>query len=171
VGVDQPGPPALIPGGRPTSGLAIAALVVGVLGVTVAPIGAGLLAAPLGAAGLAATRGGRREGRGMALAGFLLGLVTGVVPTVALLALWEGLHRGWAWAAAGYGLACAAVGLVALASGGPDGRRLFGVAIGAGLAGTAALAVGVAVIVGLAVALTYGAVWLIAEIIRQATSG
>ena len=150
--------------------MAVAALVLGVLGVTVVPIGAALVAAPVGAAGLMATRGGRRSGRGMALAGLLLGLITGVLPTVALLALWEDGHRGWAWAVAVYGVGCLVAGMVALASGGPDGRRLMGVALGAGVAGTLALAVGIAVIVALAVAVAYGAIWLVEEIIRQATS-
>lgn len=150
--------------------MAITALVLGVLGVTVLPVGAGLLAAPLGAAGLMVSRDGRRGGRGMALAGLLLGLITGVLPTVALLALWDGVHRGWAWAMAVYGVGCLVAGMAGLASSGGDGRRLLGVALGVGAAGTVGLAIGIAVIVALAVAVTYGAIWLVEEIIRQVTS-
>lgn len=169
-GVDVAVAPAERPAPQPTSGLAIAALVAGILGVTVLPLVAGLVAAPFGAAGLVATRGGRRQGRGMALAGFLLGLVGCVIPLVALLALWDDLHRGWAWAVGTYGVACAFVAVAAMASGGPDGRRLLGISLGAGAAGLVGLLVGTAIIVGLAVAVTYGAIWLVEEIIRQATS-
>ena len=67
-------PPAARAESKGTSGLAAAALVLGV----VAPMTCFLTALPavlLGLAGIAATSGGRRQGRGMAIGGLLLGLL------------------------------------------------------------------------------------------------
>jgi hypothetical protein len=84
----QPAPPAR------RSGLAIAALVLGVLSIplafTVYPgLLFGLVAIILGVVGLIATRGGRAGGRGMAVAGVVTGLV-GLVFAAALAVY--GLH-------------------------------------------------------------------------------
>ena len=66
-----PPAPAGVP---PTSGLAVAALVMGVLGPVTLCL-SGIPAAILGIAGLLATRGGRRQGKGMAIAGLLMGIL------------------------------------------------------------------------------------------------
>jgi uncharacterized membrane protein HdeD (DUF308 family) len=70
------------------SGIAIAALALGVLSIPLAftiyvGLLIGLLAVALGVAGLVATRGGRRSGRGMATAGLVTGLL-GLVFATAL---------------------------------------------------------------------------------------
>jgi hypothetical protein len=70
------------------SGVAVAALVVGVLAIPLAltvylGVLTGLLAALLGLIGLLRTRAGRAAGRGMAVAGIVAGLV-GLVLAVAL---------------------------------------------------------------------------------------
>ncbi len=70
------------------SGLAIAALVLGVLSIPLAftiylGLLFGLLAIVLGVAGMVATRGGRAGGRGMATAGLITGLL-GLVFAAAL---------------------------------------------------------------------------------------
>lgn len=70
------------------SGIAIAALVLGVLAIPLAftiylGVLVGLLAVALGVAGLVSTRGGRRSGRGMAVAGLITGLL-GLVFAVSL---------------------------------------------------------------------------------------
>jgi uncharacterized membrane protein HdeD (DUF308 family) len=72
----------------PRSGIAIAALVLGVLSIPLAftiylGLLVGLLAVVLGVTGLVTTRGGRRSGRGMATAGLITGLV-GLVFAAAL---------------------------------------------------------------------------------------
>jgi hypothetical protein len=71
-----------------SSGVAIAALVLGVLSIPLAftiylGLLVGLLAVVLGVAGLVITRGGRRTGRGMAAAGLVTGLL-GLVFAAAL---------------------------------------------------------------------------------------
>ena len=168
--VGAPGQPAPRP--VPTNGLAIAALTTGVIGVTIIPLFAGLLAAPLGAAALCLLRTNEQKGRGMAIAGFVLGIVGGVIPLAVLCAFWgDGEWQGWAWAFGIYGAVCAAVAFWALlAGGGPEGRRLAGVALGAGIGGVIAIAVGVAVVVLMAIGIVYGTIWLIEEIVRQATN-
>jgi hypothetical protein len=70
------------------SAIAIAALVLGVLSIPLAftiylGLLVGLLAVGLGVAGLIVTRGGRRSGRGMAMAGLVTGLL-GLVFATAL---------------------------------------------------------------------------------------
>jgi hypothetical protein len=63
-----------------TNGYAIAALVMGILGVSCLPLIGSLVALPLGHVGLAHIRrsGGRQNGRGLAVAGLVLGyLVVG----------------------------------------------------------------------------------------------
>ena len=69
-------PPAPTNGG--TDGVSIAALVAGVLGT-------GVVALVLGIVGLRRTRGGVRAGRGMALAGVILGALGTIVWTVAII--------------------------------------------------------------------------------------
>jgi hypothetical protein len=71
-----------------TSGIAITALVFGVLSIPLAfaiylGLLVGLLAVALGVAGLVVTRGGRLAGRGMAVAGLVTGLL-GLVFAAAL---------------------------------------------------------------------------------------
>ena len=83
----QPGmPPPGMPGGpggpatysmppqRGTSGAAVASLILGILGCV--PLITGLLAIVCGIIGVNSTRDGRRSGRGMAVAGIILGLIS-----------------------------------------------------------------------------------------------
>lgn len=65
---------------KPTSGMAVASLVLGILGIVLSciffiggPIA--LLATIFGAVGMKATSEGEREGRGMAVAGLVMGIV------------------------------------------------------------------------------------------------
>src|SRR4051812_4475169 len=69
------------PASRDTDGFCVAALVLGIV-----PVMAGLLAIVFGAIGLHNTAGGQRRGRGMAIAGLVLGIVWLVL--AALLFLW-----------------------------------------------------------------------------------
>jgi hypothetical protein len=84
-----PGDDPAEPAGPPRrSGMAIAALVLGVLSIPLSltvylGVLAGLAAVILGTVGLVATRRGRMAGRGMALAGLITGLV-GLVIAVSL---------------------------------------------------------------------------------------
>ncbi|SCG76571.1 DUF4190 domain-containing protein [Micromonospora coxensis] len=73
-----PYPPPVLVAVAPTSGTATAALVLGILGVLGGWCLFGLpclLAVVLGHVGLHETRDGRRSGRGMAVAGLVLGYV------------------------------------------------------------------------------------------------
>lgn len=80
-GVPQPaapqtyGAPAYsLPPQRSTSAAAVASLILGILGCI--PFVTGLLAVVFGLAGLGATRNGKANGRGMAVAGLILGVVS-----------------------------------------------------------------------------------------------
>src|SRR3954447_11900067 len=81
-GYPPPGTPLLVVNPAPTSGLAVAALVLGIVGIlggwcTLAiPC---ILAVIFGHAGLNDTKNGAKQGRGMAIAGLVLGYV-GLAP-------------------------------------------------------------------------------------------
>ncbi|MEV7971690.1 DUF4190 domain-containing protein [Cellulomonas sp. NPDC089187] len=74
----MPTQPFQPPAKRPTDGMSIAALVVGL-------IGGSLIAIVLGILGLRRTKNGERGGRGMAIAGIILGAVTTVVWTIVII--------------------------------------------------------------------------------------
>ena len=104
----QPGQPAPVGYGTPgtapkkTSGAAIASLICGVLGCI--PLITGLLAVILGFVGIRSTRNPNTSGRGMAVAGLILGLVS---------------ILGW-----GFFLASAGMGALAMYNYGKEGREL-----------------------------------------------
>lgn len=82
----QPLPPQQEPQNPKTSGFAIAALVLGILGVV-------LLSVIFGIVGLVQTKGGKRKGRGIAIAGLAISLVW-IVAAVAVVAVVIHKDRG-----------------------------------------------------------------------------
>jgi hypothetical protein len=75
---------------RPTSGLAVASLVLGIVGLLSFVYGVGsLLAVIFGAIGMKQTQDGQRGGRGMAIAGLVMGII-GLVAGVAFFLLVAG---------------------------------------------------------------------------------
>lgn len=64
------------PASTSTDGVSIAALITGILGLTLIPV-------VLGIVGLRRTSGGIRKGRGMAIAGLILGIVSTIAWTIA----------------------------------------------------------------------------------------
>ena len=83
-----------LPPQRSTSAAAVASLILGILGCI--PFVTGLLALAFGLVGLRATRKGRAAGRGMAVAGLILGLIS----LVAWGAVAGGITGGTWWALA-----------------------------------------------------------------------
>lgn len=89
AGTSWPAPPAA----PPTSGMAVASLVLGIVGIT---IGWFLLAVPsilaviFGHIGLSETSKGHKTGKGMAVAGLVLGYVVAVVVALGILVLSAG---------------------------------------------------------------------------------
>jgi hypothetical protein len=85
----QPYPQQLIIQLPPTSGLAVASMVFGIIGLMGGWCVFGLpclIAVLLGHAGMADTKGGRKQGRGMAVAGLVMGYII-VVPAILFSAL------------------------------------------------------------------------------------
>jgi len=80
-GAMYPAPPAR------TSGLAIASLILGILSFCLPGVGS-LAAVGTGIGGLVGTRERRASGRGLAIAGLVLGLFTLVIETPVLVAVW-----------------------------------------------------------------------------------
>jgi len=75
--------------GRPTSGAAVASMVLGIVGIVFGCYTFGvpnLLAVVLGHIGYAATRNAQVGGRGMAVAGLVMGYLM-VVPVIAVIVL------------------------------------------------------------------------------------
>ena len=87
TGYGEPG----LPGGRQTNGWAIASLVCGIVGCV--PFLTGLLAVIFGIIGLRKTRDPRVGGKGLAIAGLVLGIVSILLWALfggALLQMWRG---------------------------------------------------------------------------------
>lgn len=99
VSIGSGGPsPATSYQGVPTSGLAVASLVLGILGIVFScfwPFGipCALLATIFGATGLKVTANGEREGRGMAVAGLSMGIV-GLLFCLLFVLAFFGAQRG-----------------------------------------------------------------------------
>jgi hypothetical protein len=82
-------PPMVIAQGPPASGLAVASLVLGIVGLLVGWCALGLpciAAVILGHAGLSDTKSGAKSGRGMAVAGLVMGYVA-LIPALILFFL------------------------------------------------------------------------------------
>ena len=143
----------------------------GVVGFTVLPIVAALPAATLGAAALVTMRRhpGERRGRGLALAGVVLGLVGGVVPLTVLLGFMARRQAGaepMAVSTAGFGLGVLVATIWGLAGTGPGRGRAAAVSAGAAAGGLVGLALACLAAVGLAYLLWYGAEHLIIYIVH-----
>jgi len=81
-----PQPVVVVQPGPPTSGLAVASMVLGIVGLLSSCCAFGIpsiLAVVFGHAGLNATKGGARGGQGMAVAGLVMGYIV-FVPAIVL---------------------------------------------------------------------------------------
>jgi hypothetical protein len=83
--------------GRPTSGAAVVALIFGIIGLFLSWCSLwipSLVAVVCGHVGVVATRQGRRSGRGMAVAGLVLGYLVVAVTVIAVAVAPEAVANG-----------------------------------------------------------------------------
>jgi Domain of unknown function (DUF4190) len=92
-----PVPPVVVVQGPPTSGLAVASLVLSILGLVSGCCSFGIfsiLAVIFGHAAMGETRNGRKSGQGMAVAGLVMGYIV-LIPAI-LLSIWMFFGAGMA---------------------------------------------------------------------------